>query len=75
MLSYGIIPLLVVLYLVIRLWVLNGPKTPLIALGISVLAYFVFPYLPLPPVAFPIFMCALGIYLWFIDKHRNSSFT
>jgi hypothetical protein len=55
---------------VIRVWILTGRKTPLIFIGLWIVAMFAPPHLHLPALIFPLTVISLAIVLVLIDRYQ-----
>jgi hypothetical protein len=54
----------------IKLWFADGPKIPLIFIGLWLAGLFGFPMLHLPGPAFMVFECILAIILLLVDRYK-----
>lgn len=69
---FGLIALGVFWVAAIRLWVVDGPKIPLICIGIWLVGFFVFPMLHVPGYIFLVLECLMGIILLLVDRYKSS---
>jgi len=70
--GYGLVAPIIFWYLVIRIWVRNGRKIPLIFIGLWCFATFGFPMLRLPGLASSLTVIALGMILYIIDRYKTA---
>ena len=56
---------------VIKLWITDGPKIPLICIAIWLAAFFGVPLLHWPGFIMQIIECILGVILLFIDRYKS----
>ena len=56
----------------IRLWIVDGPKIPLIFMGLWLLGLFAFPMLGLSSYLFMSFQAILAVTLLIIEKYNNA---
>lgn len=68
----GLIALVVFWVAAIKLWAADGPKIPLICIGIWLVGYFVFPMLHFPGVVFLVLECIMGIILLLVNRYKSS---
>jgi hypothetical protein len=54
----------------IKLWVLDGPKIPLIFIAVWLTAFFSIPLLHWPSVLFIVLSCLLAVVLFLIDRYK-----
>lgn len=57
---------------VIKLWFTNGPKIPVICIGLWIVSFFGIPMLHWPEVVFTVFEAILGVVLLLIDKYKSA---
>jgi len=69
---FGLIALVAFWVAAIKLWVADGPKIPLIFIGLWVVGLFGFPLLHWPGIVFLVFECVLGIILLLVDRYKAS---
>jgi len=69
---FGLIALGVFWVAAIRLWVVDGPKLPLICIGIWLVGFFVFPMLRVPGYIFLVLECLMGVILLLVDRYKSS---
>ncbi len=67
-----LIPLAVFWVVVIRLWYLDGPKLPLIFIGIWLLAFFGPRLLNWPNVAGVVIQCFLAAILLAVERYKSA---
>ena len=70
MIPFGLIAVGVFWVAAIRLWLVDGPKIPLIFIGLWFVGFFGFPRLHWPGVIFLVFECILGIILLLVDRYK-----
>jgi hypothetical protein len=56
----------------IKLWVVDGPKIPLICIGLWLAALFGIPRLHWSGGAFMAVQCILAIYLLLVDRYKSA---
>ena len=56
----------------VKLWVLDGPKIPVICIGLWLIAYFLVPRLHWPGAVFLIVECILAVILLIIDRYKSA---
>ena len=67
--GYGSVAFVVFAFLAIRIWMLYGPKIPLIFIGLLVLGQYALPEM-FGPYRFPLFVTLLTIVLLLIDRFK-----
>jgi len=67
----GLISLIVFWASAIGIWVMEGPKIPLIFIGLWAAGFFGFPFLELDPVVFMIYQTILAIILLVTAKLKS----
>lgn len=55
----------------IRLWILDGPKIPLVFIALWVLGFFGFPLLQWSGAMFLAFECILAVILLIIERYKS----
>ena len=68
----GIIALVAFWALAVRFWLLEGPKIPLIFMGLWVLGFFGFPFLGIAGYFFLAFEAILAVILILIEKYNEA---
>jgi len=56
----------------IKLWFVDGPKIPLVFIGLWVVGFFGVPLLHWPGVVFLVFECLLAVMLLLIERYKSS---
>ena len=69
---FGLIALGVFWIAAIKLWFVDGPKIPLICIGLWFAGLFGFPRLHFPGFSFLVFECLLGVILLLVDKYKST---
>jgi hypothetical protein len=72
MIPYGTIALGVFWVAAIKLWFTNGPRIPVICIGLWFIFYFGVPMLHWPHVVFIVVETILGVSLLLIDKYKSA---
>ena len=67
---FGLIALGVFWVAAIKLWFVDGPKIPLIFIGLWLVGFFGFPMLHCSGAVFLVFECILGIILLLVDRYK-----
>ena len=57
-------------FLIIRIWILHGPRIPLVFIGLLVIGRYTLPEM-LGPFRFPLFVTFLTIVLLLIDRFKS----
>jgi len=68
---FGLIALVAFWLVAIRLWVVDGPKVPLIFMAIWVAAYFGFPLLGIRSLFFIAFEALLTALLLIVERYKE----
>ena len=68
---FGLIALGVFWVAAIKLWVSDGPKIPLIFIGIWLVGFLGFPMLHWSSAIFLVIECILGIILLLVDRYKS----
>ena len=71
MVPFGLIAIGAFWVAAIKLWVVDGPRIPLICIAIWLIAFFGIPILRWPGVVFLIIECILAIILLLIDRYKS----
>ena len=72
MIPFGLIVVCVFWFAVIKLWFVDGPKIPLIFIGLWLIGFFGFPMMHWPGVVFLVVECILGIILLLVDRVKTA---
>jgi hypothetical protein len=72
MIPFGAIALVAFWAAAIKLWFVDGPKIPLIFIGLWLVAFFVFPMLHWPGFISLIVECVLAVILLLIDRYKSA---
>jgi hypothetical protein len=67
---FGLIALIAFWGAAIKLWLLDGPKIPLVFIALWVLAFFGFPRLGWSGFVFLAFECAMAVILLITDRYK-----
>jgi hypothetical protein len=72
MVPFGLIALVAFWVAAIKLWLADGPKIPLICIGIWLVAFFVVPRSGWSPAVLLVVECVLAVYLLLVDRYKAS---
>jgi hypothetical protein len=67
----GLVALLAFWGVAIRLWIVDGPKIPLVFMALWALGFFVFPMLRWSGYFFLAFECILAVILLLVERYRS----
>jgi hypothetical protein len=56
----------------IKLWILDGPKIPLIFIAVWLAAFWVIPLMHWPSVILIVLSCLLAVVLFLIDRYKSA---
>lgn len=68
----GLIALIAFWGVAIRLWIVDGPKIPLVFIALWALGVFIFPVLHWPGYVFLVFDCILAVILLIIERYKST---
>lgn len=72
MIPFGTIALVIFWVAAIRLWFTDGPKIPVICIGLWLVFFLGVPMLHRPGVVFMVVEAILGVALLLIDKYKSA---
>ena len=68
--GYELFGTLIFAFLIIRIWILHGPRVPLVFIGLLIIGRYTLPEM-LGPFRFPLFVTLLTIVLLLIDRFKS----
>lgn len=68
----GLVALIAFWGVAIRLWIVDGPKIPLVFIALWALGFFIFPVLHWPGYVFLVFDCILAVILLIIERYKST---
>ena len=69
----ALIPLIAFWVVAIRLWVVHGPKTPAVCVGLWLLAFFASPaFGQMGGLVFLVVEVALALFMIIVEKYKNA---